>query len=84
MIWFGLQLATWWLPYLFGASPAWADVYGRVFAQQTQVLPRWGAHLPPDAMHLTLQVLLVGVLVSGYQRVVPGVRPRLNPNEPAA
>ncbi len=64
-IWLGLQLWTWWPPYLFGASEHWAEVYERAFAHSTPILPRWGDHLPPDAMHLVLQVLLVGVVTSG-------------------
>lgn len=64
-IWLGLQLASWWPPYLFGASDRWARVYARAFAQSTPILPRWGNHLPPDAMHFVLQVLLSGSVVTG-------------------
>jgi hypothetical protein len=64
-IWLALQLVTWWPPYLFGASANWAAVYDRAFAQETQILPRWGNHLPPDAMHLVLQTMLVGVMWTG-------------------
>jgi hypothetical protein len=67
--WLGLQIFTWWPPYLFGASTRWAAVYARAFAQATQVLPRWGTHLPPDAMHLVLQILLAGTLISGWRAV---------------
>lgn len=66
-IWLGLQIATWWPPYITGASPRWTRIYERAFAESTQVLPRWGAHLPPDAMHLVLQALLGGTLVRGVQ-----------------
>ena len=69
-VWLALQLVTWWPPYLFGASPRWAAVYARAFVQATQVLPRWGAHLPPDAMHLTLQVLLIGVFITGVKALL--------------
>lgn len=68
-IWLGLQLFTWWPPYLFGASAHWAAVYARAFAQATQVLPRWGTHLPPDAMHLVLQILLVGSVISSWRAI---------------
>jgi hypothetical protein len=64
-VWLALQLVSWWVPYLLGASAHWAAVYDRAFAQETQILPRWGRHLPPDAMHLVLQVLLVAVLWTG-------------------
>ena len=66
-IWLGLQLWTWWPPYLFGASERWASVYARAFAQATPILPRWGNHLPPDAMHFTLQVLLGAALWTGVR-----------------
>jgi hypothetical protein len=64
-VWLGLQLWTWWPPYIFGASAHWSQVYERAFAQSTPILPRWGNHLPPDGMHLVLQVLLLGVVASG-------------------
>jgi hypothetical protein len=69
--WLALQLTSWWLPYLFGATARWAVVYERAFAQATQILPRWGSHLPPDAMHLVLQVLLIGVLWTGISALRP-------------
>lgn len=64
-VWLGLQLWSWWPPYLFGASDQWARVYERAFAHSTPILPRWGDHLPPDAMHFVLQVLLVGCVITG-------------------
>jgi hypothetical protein len=64
-VWLGLQVWTWWPPYLFGASAHWSQVYARAFAQATPILPRWGNHLPPDALHLVLQILLVGTVITG-------------------
>src|SRR5512135_3635501 len=32
-VWLGLQLATWWPPYLFGASERWSRVYARAFSE---------------------------------------------------
>ncbi len=65
--WLALQLWSWWPPYIFGASDRWAAVYARAFAQSTRILPRWGNHLPPDALHLVLQVLLAGTLTTGVR-----------------
>lgn len=65
VVWLGLQLWTWWPPYIVGASEHWSQVYERAFARSTMILPRWGNHLPPDAMHLVLQMLLLGVVASG-------------------
>jgi hypothetical protein len=69
-VWLGLQLWTWWPPYLFGASDHWSQVYARAFAHSTPVLPRWGNHLPPDAMHFVLQVLLLGTVATGTMAVL--------------
>ena len=66
-VWLGLQLWTWWPPYLLGASDHWREVYERAFSQSTPILPRWADHLPPDAMHFVLQALLVGVLFTGLR-----------------
>jgi hypothetical protein len=69
-IWLGLQLWTWWPPYVFGASQRWTEVYGRAFAGSTPILPRWGNHLPPDAMHIVLQVLLSGAAATGIMALL--------------
>ena len=69
-VWLGLQLLTWWPPYLFGASDHWSQVYARAFAESTPILPRWGNHLPPDAAHLSLQVLLAGTVVTGARALL--------------
>ena len=66
-VWLGLQLLTWWPRYLFGASDQWGRVYARAFAESTPILPRWGNHLPPDAAHFCLQVLLTGAVVTGMR-----------------
>ncbi len=69
-IWLALQVKTWWVAYAFGASDARARVYERVFSHSTQVLPSWGRHLPPDGMHLVLQLLLVAVVGCGVLGLV--------------
>jgi hypothetical protein len=68
-VWLGLQLWTWWPPYLFGASDRWSQTYARAFAHSTAILPRWGNHLPPDGVHLVLQILLSGAVVTGTMAV---------------
>jgi hypothetical protein len=69
-IWVGLQLWTWWPPYLFGASQHWAEVYARAFADSTRILPRRGNHLPPDALHVVLQILLSGAAATGIRALL--------------
>jgi len=61
-IWLALEIKTWWVAYAFGASDSWMRVYERVFSQSTQLLPAFGRHLPPDGLHLVLQVLLIAVV----------------------
>jgi hypothetical protein len=63
-IWLYFQVQTWWVPYLFGACKNWQEIYHRVFAQSTKILPSFGNHLAPDAMHLTIQLLLFVIVIS--------------------
>ena len=62
--WMALQIVSWWVPYVFGATDSQVEHYQKVFGQATQLLPSFGRHLPPDGMHLVLQILLAAVLVS--------------------
>lgn len=62
--WLYLQIQTWWVAYLFGASEHWQEIYHRVFAHTTKILPSFGNHLAPDAMHLTIQLLLFVIVTS--------------------
>ena len=62
--WSWLQIATFWTAYIGGASPQWQRIYAANFAQTVQWLPRWGTHLPPDASHFVLQVLLGIALIT--------------------
>jgi hypothetical protein len=61
--WLVLQIMTFWIPYVQGASPRWARVHAANFAQTVQWLPTKGNHLPPDASHFVLQLLLVVAIV---------------------
>lgn len=58
-VWAMLQISTWWIPYLAGASPAWERTYAKWFQDNLQVLPTSPGHLPPDASHLVLHALIV-------------------------
>ena len=61
-VWLILQLTTWWIPYIFGASDKWYEVYNRTFLHTHKILPSWGRHLAPDTMHLIIQVLLLIIM----------------------
>ncbi len=63
-LWLWLQIDSWWLPYIQGASPGWKQVYGRFFGETIKFLPTVGDHLAPDACHIVLQLLVLAALVT--------------------
>lgn len=74
-LWGWLQIASWWIPYFQGASSTWKAVYARWFANTVQILPSSPGHLPPDANHFVLQLLILMALIlavyesfSGFER----------------
>lgn len=70
--WLGLQAMGWWVPYVMGASDARASRYRAVFGESVQLLPSFGNHLPPDGLHLVLQLLLIGVIASALVGLLEG------------
>ena len=62
-VWLGLQIMTFWIPYASGASEQWARIHEANFADTIQWLPTYDNHLPPDASHFVLQLLLLITLV---------------------
>lgn len=80
--WLSLQVATFWIPYVMGATPRWQQIHAANFSATVQWLPRWDAHLPPDASHFVLQLVLVVALVmtalalrAGYREARAGRGP---------
>ncbi len=63
-VWLLLHIYSLWLPYILGASPQYAKMYARVFGRTTKLLPNFGNHLAPDAMHIFIDVLVVAVIVT--------------------
>ena len=63
-IWLALQIKSWWVPYVLGANDAQVEQYEKVFGEATMLLPSFGRHLPPDAMHFVLQLLLIAAISS--------------------
>jgi hypothetical protein len=61
-VWMYLQVVTFWVPYATGASARWQRIHAAHFAQTIQWLPSWDDHLPPDASHFVLQLLLLFAL----------------------
>ncbi len=54
---FGVECATWWAPYFFGASPKWLEIYQRTHRQTITPLPRRGQNPAPNLEHLILMSL---------------------------
>ncbi len=51
------EIFTWWVPYLFGASPKWAEMYARVHRHTLTPLPARGPNPVPNWEHLILMVI---------------------------
>ncbi len=64
LTWLGLHFWSLWMPYIRGASPEYARMYARVFGRTTKLLPNFGNHLAPDAMHIFIDVLVIAVIVT--------------------
>jgi len=73
--WTFLQIKTWWIGYLFGASDNWKAVYERTFSHTTKLLPSAGIHLAPDGLHLVLQLLLLAVVIFAVGGLLRSRRP---------
>lgn len=73
-VWFGLQIWSWWVPYIFGASAQWQRTYERVFSHTLNFLPSSGNHLAPDAMHTFLDVFLLLAIGTGLMGLLPKFR----------
>ena len=72
--WAWLQAISWWNRYLQGASPGWRRVYAHWFAGTIQALPGDATHLPPDASHLVLQILILVALGASLWATLSRIR----------
>ena len=63
-LWAWLEIDSWWAPYFHGASVEWKRTYDRFFGETVKFLPSDGVHLPPDACHVLLQVLILAALTT--------------------
>jgi hypothetical protein len=80
-VWLCLHIYSLWIPYAFGAPPQYAKMYARVFGRTTKLLPNFGDHLAPDAMHIFIDVFVVAVIVTlvSYMRSLPAAGTSINP-----
>jgi hypothetical protein len=60
------EVATWWIPYFFGASPKWAEIYARVHRQTSTPLPRRGSNPVPNWEHLILMGLTLSTAIVSF------------------
>jgi hypothetical protein len=56
-------IATWFVPYFFGGSEKWTEIYSRVQGRTLLLLPPRGDHPNPNIEHLILMVL---TLITGF------------------
>ena len=63
-VWLLLHIYSLWIPYVFGASPQYAKMYARVWGRTIKLLPNFGIHLAPDAMHIFIDVFVIAVIVT--------------------
>jgi hypothetical protein len=61
LVWFSMQLQSWWIPYIFGADAR--ALKNQTYLQRTyKLLPSFPNHPAPDAMHMVLDILLLSVV----------------------
>ena len=63
-VWLFLHIYSLWMPYVLGASPQYAKMYARVWGRTTKLLPNFGNHLAPDAMHIFIDLFVIAVIVT--------------------
>lgn len=63
VVWLGMQIQSWWLPYIIGTHTKWQLEYAQ--GPTTKVLPSFGNHVAPDGMHFVIHALLVAALMTG-------------------
>jgi len=78
-IWGWLQVSSWWIPYIAGATPQWKRIYAKWFAGGVHILPKTENHLPPDANHLVLHILILIAFVLSLAALVASFRRRNAP-----
>ncbi len=64
LIWLGLQIDGWWVPYLWGATQGQKKGYLYWFGRTYKFLPAIDGHPVPDANHVVLQILVLAALIA--------------------
>jgi hypothetical protein len=63
-VYLGLQLWTWWYPWIVGATAEWQAEHQADFSRTLKLIPADAVHIAPDAQHLLLQVLTLVTLIA--------------------
>ena len=74
LVWFALQVLSWWVPYAFGTAKPWQVKYSQ--GATTKLLPSFGLHVAPDGMHLLISVFLVAAMATGVCSLIDMRRDR--------
>jgi hypothetical protein len=67
IIWLIMQIISWWVPYIAGARQPWQIKYAQ--SSTTKILPSFGNHVAPDAMHFVIHILLISAIITGVYDV---------------
>jgi hypothetical protein len=51
------EIGTWWIPYFFGASPKWIEIYNKIHRETITVIPRRGVNPVINLEHMILMML---------------------------
>ena len=57
-LWAYFHLRTWWIPYFQGVTKPQQFAFYERFLVHTQLLPRYGPHLPPDGEHIGIDLFV--------------------------
>jgi len=63
---FACEIATWFVPYFFGASPKWQEIYSRVQGRTIMLIPPRGQNPTPNLEHLILMALTMATGIATF------------------
>jgi hypothetical protein len=64
VLYLGLQIWTWWHPWVVGATAEWQAEHQASFSRTLKLVPFDAVHIAPDAQHLVLQALILATVVA--------------------
>jgi hypothetical protein len=73
-IWAAMHYFSWWSPYITGRARPWQIAYAK--GPTIKVLSSVGSHIPPDGMHTSIDILLVGAMLSAIAALASRISAR--------